>query len=142
VEGDALDEAGEDLGWRAGPGCLRHHGMMAIKILGRHRDQAGTVWQAPLATGQKPRRRGAALSSTESALTQVLLLALGIAPEDPRSLGFRGLVSDDQYLVSDGDTVKAIPTCITEPDRDRKSAINGRDRRDALYRAILPFAIS
>jgi hypothetical protein len=55
---------------------------------------------------------------------------------------FRGLVSDDQYLVSDGDTVKAIPTSITEPDRDRKSAINGRDQRDALYRAILPFAIS
>jgi hypothetical protein len=33
VKGDALDEAGEDLGWGAGPGCLRHHGMMAIKIL-------------------------------------------------------------------------------------------------------------
>ena len=25
--------------------------MMAIKILGRHQDQAGTVCQAPLATG-------------------------------------------------------------------------------------------
>jgi hypothetical protein len=42
VESDALDEASEDLGLRASPGCLRHHDMMAIKILGRHRDQAGT----------------------------------------------------------------------------------------------------
>ncbi len=35
VEGDALDEAGQDLGWRARLWCLRHQGMMEIKILGR-----------------------------------------------------------------------------------------------------------
>ena len=45
VKGDALDESGENFGRRACPLCLRHRGMMAIKILERHRDQAGTVWR-------------------------------------------------------------------------------------------------
>src|SRR5271169_2511103 len=67
VEGDTLDEAGQDLGWRARPRCLRHQGMMAIKILGRHRDQAGTVCQAALTTVGRARRREVYLGSTESA---------------------------------------------------------------------------
>jgi hypothetical protein len=67
VEGNALDEAGEDLGWRARPRCLPHHGMMAIKILERHRDQAGTVWRAAFTTGGRARRSEVYLGSTESA---------------------------------------------------------------------------
>ena len=51
VERDALDEAGEDLGWRAGPRRSRHPGMMKIKNLGRHRDQAGAACQEALAAG-------------------------------------------------------------------------------------------
>ena len=40
--------------------------MMEIKILGRYRVQAGTACQAALATGERPRRRGAQLGSIES----------------------------------------------------------------------------
>src|ERR1700730_18224042 len=32
VERDSFDEPGQDLGWRARPGCLRHQGMMETKI--------------------------------------------------------------------------------------------------------------
>jgi hypothetical protein len=59
VEDDPLDQTGQDLGWRARPRCLRHQGMMEIKVLGRYRDQAGTACQAALATGERPRRREA-----------------------------------------------------------------------------------
>src|SRR5271166_2434938 len=40
VEGDALDETGQNLGWRARVRFSRHLGMMEIKILGRYRDQS------------------------------------------------------------------------------------------------------
>jgi hypothetical protein len=40
--------------------------------------------------------------------------------------GLQGLVRDDQHLVSDVNSVKAIPTSITEPDRDPESAITAR----------------
>jgi hypothetical protein len=43
VEGDALDEAHEDLGWRARPRCLRHHSMMKMKILRRYRIEPARV---------------------------------------------------------------------------------------------------
>ena len=43
VEGDALDEAREDLDWRACPWRLRHYVMMEITFPGRYRDQAGKV---------------------------------------------------------------------------------------------------
>jgi hypothetical protein len=59
VEGDPLDQTGQDLGRGARPRCLRHHGMMKIEIRGRYRDQAGTACQAALATGERPRRREA-----------------------------------------------------------------------------------
>jgi hypothetical protein len=65
VEGHAVDERGQDLGWRARPGCLRHQGMMETKIL---LDQAREKGQAALATGERPRRRGVQLCSTESTL--------------------------------------------------------------------------
>jgi hypothetical protein len=47
VEGHPVDEPGADLGWRARPGCLRHQGMMEIKI---PLDQARAEGQAALAT--------------------------------------------------------------------------------------------
>jgi hypothetical protein len=98
VEGDALDEAGQDLGWRACPLRLRHHGMMAIRVLGRYRDQAGTVCQPALTTvGRGPKRR-AALGSTESARSRniepsrpALLLVAGIADGRSEKPGFSGL---------------------------------------------------
>ena len=49
VEGHAVDEPGQDLGWRARPGCLRHQGMMETKI---PLDQARVEGQAVLATGK------------------------------------------------------------------------------------------
>jgi hypothetical protein len=54
VKGDALDEAGQDLR-RTDGRCVRHPGMMEIKILWRYRDQAGTARRATLATGQRAR---------------------------------------------------------------------------------------
>src|SRR5712671_4192979 len=57
VEGDALDEAGQDLR-RTHRRCARHPGMIEIKILGRYRDQAGTARRAALTTvGRGPGRR-------------------------------------------------------------------------------------
>src|SRR6516162_6233820 len=37
VEGHPVDQARQDLGWRAPLWCLRHRGMMEVKILGRYR---------------------------------------------------------------------------------------------------------
>jgi hypothetical protein len=59
VEGDALDQTGQDLGRGACPRCFRHQDMMVIRALGHYRDQAGTACQAALATGERPRRREA-----------------------------------------------------------------------------------
>src|SRR5215813_6097860 len=59
VEGHAVDEPGQDLGWRARPGCLRHQGMMETKI---PLDQAREEGHAALATGKRPRRRGCSLA--------------------------------------------------------------------------------
>jgi hypothetical protein len=42
VEGDALDQAGQDLG-RTRPRCARHPGIMEIGFLGRYQDRAGSV---------------------------------------------------------------------------------------------------
>jgi hypothetical protein len=40
VERDALDEAGEDLGWCARPGRLHHHPKMNVEICTCYRDRA------------------------------------------------------------------------------------------------------
>jgi hypothetical protein len=42
VEGDALDQAGQDLG-RTRRRCTRHSGIMEIVFLGRYQDRAGNV---------------------------------------------------------------------------------------------------
>jgi hypothetical protein len=42
VEGDALDQAGHDLG-RTRRRCARHPGIMGIGFLGRYQDRAGNV---------------------------------------------------------------------------------------------------
>ena len=57
VEGDALDEAGQNLR-RTHHRRARHSGMMEIKILERYRDGAGTARQAAHATGEWSRRLG------------------------------------------------------------------------------------
>jgi hypothetical protein len=57
VEGDALDEAGQNLR-RTHHRRARHSGVMEIKILERYRDGAGTARQAALATGEWSRRLG------------------------------------------------------------------------------------
>src|SRR6516165_9285516 len=59
VTGHPVDEPGQDLGWRARRGCLRHQGMMETKI---PLDQAREEGQAALATGKRPRRRGCSLA--------------------------------------------------------------------------------
>jgi hypothetical protein len=67
--------------------------MMAIKILGRHRDQAGTVWQAALTTVGRARRSEVYLGSTESAAPRNNERAGAIfglrngSRDDPRSRG-------------------------------------------------------
>ena len=43
MEGDALDEPGQDLGWRARARDLLHHGMMEMKILRGNRDRPARV---------------------------------------------------------------------------------------------------
>jgi hypothetical protein len=54
MQRDAVDQPSQDLGRGARPRCLRHQGMMKIKVPGRYRD-----CQAALATGERPRRDGA-----------------------------------------------------------------------------------
>jgi len=49
VERHPVDQPGQDLGWRARPGYLRHKGMMETKI---PLDQAREECQAALATGK------------------------------------------------------------------------------------------
>jgi hypothetical protein len=58
VERDALDEAGQDLGWRARPRRLRHQGMMEIKILERYRDQPARRVRRRSRPGKRLERRG------------------------------------------------------------------------------------
>jgi hypothetical protein len=68
--------------------------MMAIKILERHRDQAGTVWRAAFTTVGWARRSEVYGGSTESAAPGTMSGAGAIfgvrngSPDDPRSRGF------------------------------------------------------
>jgi len=98
--------------------------MMAIKILGRHRDQAVTVCQAPLATGQRPRRRGAAIGPTESARLGTMSRAGAVVdrklqPDELRNWGFRAwcvtvkpLFAADALMAI---LVKLAPAASAEP---------------------------
>jgi len=99
--------------------------MMAIKILGRHRDQAGTVCQAPLATGQRPRRRGAAIGPTESARLGTMSRAGAVVdrklqPDELRNWGFRAWCVTVKPLFAADDALMAIlvklaPAASAEP---------------------------
>jgi hypothetical protein len=68
VERDVLDEAGQDLGWRARPRCLRHHRMMEIKILGRYRDRAPSPMPVGAGLGMSVLREAEVVSSSRNEL--------------------------------------------------------------------------
>jgi hypothetical protein len=85
---------------------------MENKKWGRYRDQGGTAGQALVKRKRRQEAAGRKLGSTESTASWVLLFGQGIIADDPSGLGVSGLMCAGQYLVSDGDTVKAIPTSI------------------------------
>jgi hypothetical protein len=60
VEGDALDEAGQNLDWRARARDLLHHGMMKMKILQRYRIEPARVSGAACGRAKASNVRGGA----------------------------------------------------------------------------------
>src|SRR5215469_6061134 len=114
VEGDALDQAGQDLG-RARRRCARHPGTMEIGCLVRYHDRAGSVPGGARIRAAASRARAVARfdrigAAAECRAEQRILLA-PIEADDPTGLAF-GVLRAGQYLVCDGYVVKAIRSSI------------------------------
>jgi hypothetical protein len=80
VKGDALDEPGEELGWRARPWRLGHHGMMQINIPGatgiKRRQEA-------LATGKSRNQRcRGTVSRAGATLGTGKCMTVSVVPDD------------------------------------------------------------
>jgi hypothetical protein len=131
VEGDALDQAGQDLG-RTRRRCARHPGIMEIGFLGRYQDRAGSVSGGARTGAAASNAWGVARfdrigAASECRAEQGLLLAPGIEADDPTGLASEVLRAG-QHLVCDGYAVKAIRSNIERPTGNRKADSNGQAR--------------